>query len=51
MEEKGQLGKEAARWGCSGYRLGILSYTEILGVPGFPLDALNISMKTESGDC
>lgn len=50
MEEKDQLGKEDARWGCSGYRLGILSYTEILGVPNFHLDALNISMKTESGD-
>lgn len=50
MEEKGQLGKEDARWGCLGYRLGILSYTEILGVPSVHLDALNISMKTESGD-
>lgn len=48
--------RRKASWGRKmlggdvGYRLGISSYTEILGVPSFPLDALNISMKTESGD-
>ena len=44
------VGKEDSRWGCSGYKPGILSYTEILGVPSIHLDALNISMKTASGD-
>lgn len=49
MEEKGQLGKEDARWDVQGTNLGFCLTQRFL-VPSIHLDALNRNMKTESGD-